>query len=101
MSLFSQGFCPEFTVLVFRDMTLPAKGWALGLWWVGYAISPLLSLQKREYVLKFSIKAANTCLVLIFHSSDEHLGLTSSTKPGAGHPVSLASMNLVIFLSLS
>lgn len=81
-------------------MTLPAKD---GLWdFGGLVMQSHPSFHfKREYVLKFSIKAANTCLVLIFHSSDEHLGLTSSTKPGAGHPVSLASMNLVIFLSLS
>lgn len=28
----------EFTVHVFRDMTLPARGQALTLWWVGYAV---------------------------------------------------------------
>lgn len=55
---FLRTFGPEFTVLMFRNMTLPAKGWALGIWCVGYAISPLLFLQKRQYVLKISIKTA-------------------------------------------
>lgn len=96
-----RAFGPEFTVLMFRNMFLPAKGWALGIWWVGYAISPLLLLQKRQYVLKISIKTAINCLIFIFCSSDEHLGLMSSTKPGAGYPCSPFSVNLVIVLSLS
>lgn len=45
----------EFTVHMFRDMTLTAKGRALTLWWVSYAIQPLLFLQKRQYVLNISI----------------------------------------------
>lgn len=45
----------EFTVHMFRDMTLPAKGRALTLWWVGYAIRPLLFSSEKQYVLNISI----------------------------------------------
>lgn len=40
----------EFTVHVFRDTTLPEKEEALMLWVVGYAIWPLLLLQKRQWL---------------------------------------------------
>lgn len=45
----------EFTVHMFRDMTLPTKGRALTLWWVGYAIRPLLFSSEKQYVLNISI----------------------------------------------
>lgn len=48
-----RAFGPEFTVLMFRNMILPAIGRALGIWWVGYAISPSFYFRKDNMYWKF------------------------------------------------
>lgn len=85
----------EFTVHVFKDLTLPVKGQALDTL-VGWLSDPSFYFRK-DNVLNISISATNSCFFLIFLSSEKHLGLTFSTKLRA----SLSSLSLVIFLSLS
>lgn len=75
-----------------------------GLWEYGGLVMqshPSFYFRKDNMYWKFLSRQPLTVWFFIFCSSDEHLGLTSSTKPGAGYPCSPFSVNLVIVLSLS